>query len=45
MTLVRMDAGVISLEANPAALARVLANIVDNAVRYAATWVVVKPPN
>ena len=36
-----MDAGVISLEANPAALARVLANIVDNAVRYAATWVVV----
>jgi len=41
VTLVRMDAGVISLEANPAALARVLANIVDNAVRYAATWVVV----
>ena len=41
VTFVRMDAGVISLEANPAAFARVLANIVDNAVRYAATGVVV----
>lgn len=41
VTLVPTDAGDLLVEANPTALARVLANIVDNAVRYASTGVVV----
>ena len=41
VTFVRMGAGIVSVEANPTALARVLANIVANAVRYASTRVAV----
>lgn len=41
VTLVPTDAGDLLVEANPTALARVLANIVDNAVRYASTGVAV----
>jgi signal transduction histidine kinase len=41
VTFVGMGTGVVSVEANPTALARVLANVVDNAVRYASTGVAV----